>query len=59
MVDQGFSEDENLNALMSLSREKAIELLPENQTRVLRFIRIVVLGLVGALFIRGDGLAPP
>jgi hypothetical protein len=36
MVDQGFSQDEILNALMSLDREKAIELLPENQLRVLR-----------------------
>ncbi len=35
MVDQGFSQDEILYALMSLDREKAIELLPENQLRVL------------------------
>ena len=36
MVGQGFSQDEILNALMSLDREKAIEFLRENQLRVLR-----------------------
>ncbi len=36
MVGKGFSQDEILFALMSLDREKAIELLLENQLRVLR-----------------------
>lgn len=36
MVDQGFSQDEILYALMSLDREKVIELLPSNELRVLQ-----------------------
>jgi hypothetical protein len=36
MVHQGFSQDEIFYALVSLGREKSIELLPENQLRVLR-----------------------
>lgn len=36
MVSQGFTQDEILNALMALSRDKAIELLPTNEVRVLR-----------------------
>lgn len=36
MVAQNFTEDEIVNALMSLDREKTIELLPNNSLRVLR-----------------------
>ncbi|KQY25948.1 hypothetical protein [Rhizobium sp. Root483D2] len=35
MVEQGFNQDEILNALMALDREKVIELLPGNRLRVL------------------------
>lgn len=35
MVGKGFSQDEILNELMLMDREKTIELLPGNQLRVL------------------------
>ncbi len=35
MVGKGFSQDEILNGLMALDREKIIVLLPGNQVRVL------------------------
>jgi hypothetical protein len=35
MVAKGFTQDEVLNVLMALEREKTIELLPGNRLRVL------------------------
>ena len=35
MVAQGFSQEEIASALISLDRKKVIELLPDNQMRVL------------------------
>jgi hypothetical protein len=41
MVGKGFRQDEILNTLMSMDREKAIELLPGNQLRVLSCQKLV------------------